>query len=513
LSNSLDRSRLKWALAAALLLLCAQSVSIGLTNLAWVPDSTPAFLTAYLFLFIPPCCAMVVCFQLARQRGSLTRATWGLVAAGLALWCAGVALSAWADLSGHSTDTVASAEDLTYFLYGVPILLAISLPAANQRLKLFAVIDGLQVLIAGVLVYIQIFGVIPFTTTTQPVPVNLLVRTYNLENLMLAVAASIRLLAGSGPAEEKRFFRMLAAFLWCYALCSGVYNALELEEMNQIGPHDMLPGLPFLMFALLAYAIPKRSAVLEDSARSQSGLAIFIENGSPILFSFALLALGASIARTNFAVGISAISLALVLYGVRATLLQSRYIASQIALRSAKERVEQLSLQDALTGIANRRHFDQAVEVEWRRAVRSSSPLSLLLLDVDFFKRLNDEFGHRRGDAYLVEIASALQGCVRTGDLMARYGGEEFAAILPGTGRKGAENVAARMQSAVRDIRLAELGEGAPRITISIGVSIVEAPHAGTYIDMIDASDRALYAAKRAGRDRIEFADSLEPVG
>ncbi len=489
-----------------LVLLCAQSVSIGLTYHAWAPDSTAAFLTAYFFLFVPPFSAMLASLRLSRQRDSLTRANWGLVAAGLALWCAGVALSGWADATGHATDTFASAEDLTYFLYGVPILLAISLPAANQRLRLFAAIDGLQVLIAGVLVYIQIFGVIPFTTTAHPVPINLLVRTYNLENLVLAAAASIRLFAGSGPAEEKRFFRMLAAFLWCYALCSGLYNAMELEEMNQIGPHDLLPGLPFLMFALLAYAIAPRSVTPEAKPRQQSGLAIFIENGSPILFSFALLALGASIARTNFAVGISAISLALVLYGVRATLLQSRYIASQIALRSAKERVEQLSLQDALTGIANRRHFDQAIDIEWRRAVRSVAPLALLLLDIDFFKRLNDEFGHRRGDAYLIQIAAALQGCVRAGDLLARYGGEEFAVILPATSRAGAEHVAARMQSAVRAIRLAELGEGAPRITISIGVCIVEAPHAGTYIDMIDAADRALYAAKRAGRDRIEFA-------
>lgn len=502
---------MRWALAAAFLLLCGQAVSIFLTNRLSTPDSTAAFLSAYFFLFMPPFSATVVCFVLARKPGSPARANWGLVAAGLALWCVGVVLSAWADASGHATDTVASVEDLTYFLYGVPILMAISLPAANQRLRLFAAIDGLQVLIAGVLVYIQIFGVIPFTEPAQPVPVDLLVRTYNLENLALAAAASIRLLAGSGPAAEQRFFRMLTAFLWFYALCSGVYNAIEIEEMNQIGPHDLLPGLPFLMFALLAYAIPNRSPAADDSERTQTGLASFIENGSPIFFSFALLALGASIARTNFAFGISAISLSLVLYGIRATLLQSRYIESQVALRSAKERVEQLSLQDALTGIANRRHFDQAVDVEWRRAVRSATPLALLLLDVDFFKRLNDEFGHRRGDAYLVEIARALQGCVRAGDLLARYGGEEFAAILPGTNKRGAENVASRMQQAVRNIRLAELGEGAPRITISIGVSVVEAPHRGTYIDMIDASDRALYAAKRAGRDRIEFAaDSAE---
>ena len=502
----MSRTRLKWALAAALLLLCTQGVSIVLTNRLATPDSPVTFVTAYFFLFVPPFSAFVVCRAQARRRGSQTRANWGLVSAGLLLWCVGVLLSGWADASGHSTDTVASVEDLTYFLYGVPILLAISLPAANQRLRLFAAIDGLQVLIAGVLVYIQIFGVIPFTAAAEPVPVNLLVRTYNLENLALAAAASIRLLAGSAPAEEKRFFRMLTGFLWCYAICSGSYNALELDEMNQIGPHDLLPGLPFLLFAVLAYAIPRRLVAAEDGSRAQTALATFIENGSPIFFSFALLALGASIARTNFAFGIAAISLALVLYGVRATLLQSRYIESQIALRDAKERVEQLSLQDALTGIANRRHFDQALDIEWRRAVRSSSPLSLLLLDVDFFKRLNDEFGHRRGDAYLIEIAAALQGCVRAGDLVARYGGEEFAAILPGTSRKGAENVASRMQQAVREIRLAELAEAAPRITISIGVSVSEAPHPGSYVDMIDASDRALYAAKRAGRDRIEFA-------
>ena len=281
--------------------------------------------------------------------------------------------------------------------------------------------------------------------------------------------------------------------------------------MNQIGPHDLLPGLPFLIFALLAYAIPNKSPAAEESTRTQSGLATFIENGSPIFFSFALLGAWRINRPHQFRLRHFCHQSGAGVVRVRATLLQSRYIESQIALRSAKERVEQLSLQDALTGIANRRHFDQAIDTEWRRAVRSATPLAMLLLDVDFFKRLNDEFGHRRGDAYLIEIAAALQGCVRAGDLLARYGGEEFAAILPGTNSKGAENVALRMQQAVRDIRLAELGEGAPRITISIGVCVVEAPHPGTYIDMIDASDRALYAAKRAGRDRIEFsADSVD---
>jgi diguanylate cyclase (GGDEF)-like protein len=130
----------------------------------------------------------------------------------------------------------------------------------------------------------------------------------------------------------------------------------------------------------------------------------------------------------------------------RRGLLQSRYVESQQSLRAALYRLERLSMTDSVTEIANRRAFDYTLDREWNRAQRSREPLSLLLIDLDFFKNLNDRYGHVSGDECLVRIAHTLRAALpREVDVLARYGGEEFAAILPGTDRAGAKTVARKM--------------------------------------------------------------------
>jgi diguanylate cyclase (GGDEF)-like protein len=263
-----------------------------------------------------------------------------------------------------------------------------------------------------------------------------------------------------------------------------------------------------LILGLLVLREAGRNRKIPVHGEQKSSLTIFIENGSSVVFTFALLALGASVMKTNYTVGLSAIALALLLYGLRATLLQSRYVESQQELQKARDRLEALSLQDALTGIANRRCFDLTLEVEWNRAVRMQQPMSLLMLDVDHFKRLNDEYGHRAGDERLVQIALALQACLmRSGDLLARYGGEEFAVILPATGRAGAERVAQRMSEAVRDLKSLDDSAEDHSTTISIGVAIYEFGLETSFMQLLDAADAALYRAKQNGRDRVEYAD------
>ena len=160
---------------------------------------------------------------------------------------------------------------------------------------------------------------------------------------------------------------------------------------------------------------------------------------------------------------------------------------------------------DGLTGIANRRHFDVALEKEHRRAKRAGAALSLLMIDIDHFKAYNDHYGHQKGDQCLIQVAAALAGMLkRPCDLMARYGGEEFAMILPeidlGQATWMAESIRARAQQLA--IPHARNGES-PHITVSIGVTTqrVEAP-----VDveaLIGAADRALYAAKNNGRNRV----------
>jgi diguanylate cyclase (GGDEF)-like protein len=180
----------------------------------------------------------------------------------------------------------------------------------------------------------------------------------------------------------------------------------------------------------------------------------------------------------------------------------------ELRLQEANRLLRAQATTDGLTGVSNRRHFDETLSREWRRHARAASPLSVLLLDVDHFKKYNDFHGHLAGDDCLREVARTLKGAVaRPGDLAARYGGEEFAAILPETDRAGALAMAGIVQERLRLGRIAHGAPGAgPTLTLSIGgatmVPVLGVP-AG---EILARADRALYDAKAAGRDRIEQA-------
>lgn len=182
------------------------------------------------------------------------------------------------------------------------------------------------------------------------------------------------------------------------------------------------------------------------------------------------------------------------------------------AQKQAQDELQRLATRDGLTGVANRRCFDETLAAEWRRCMREVRPLSLVLLDVDHFKRYNDVFGHLGGDACLKTIASTLlHACHRSTDLAARYGGEEFAAILPGTTAAGALNVAERIRANVATLQMPHPGNAsAGCVTVSLGAATL-VPDRTLHLDgLIDAADRALYAAKHAGRNRALHAEQLE---
>lgn len=178
-------------------------------------------------------------------------------------------------------------------------------------------------------------------------------------------------------------------------------------------------------------------------------------------------------------------------------------LASQEALRSANARLEELSLSDPLTGLANRRCFDEAEHQEFRRARRSGLALSLLLCDIDFFKRYNDTYGHAQGDLCLQRVAAAMRQVVtRSGDLVARIGGEEFAVLLPATDLAGAGEMAERLRRAVSALEIVHAGsEIADHVTLSIGYASLSA-EMPDFAALMEQADRALYRAKSLGRQR-----------
>jgi diguanylate cyclase (GGDEF)-like protein len=166
------------------------------------------------------------------------------------------------------------------------------------------------------------------------------------------------------------------------------------------------------------------------------------------------------------------------------------------------------TFSDGLTGIANRRHFDVAIEKEQRRAKRGGLPLSLLMIDIDNFKAYNDHYGHQKGDQCLIQVAAALAAMLkRPCDLMARYGGEEFAMILPDTDVDQAMVMAEQMRLRTLELAIehARGSDAARQVTISIGLTSQAADTPVEIEALINAADRALYRAKRHGRNRIEF--------
>ena len=181
-------------------------------------------------------------------------------------------------------------------------------------------------------------------------------------------------------------------------------------------------------------------------------------------------------------------------------------------LDSANQELKRLTSLDGLTGIPNRRHFDEVLDREWRRAMRQGDELSILMCDIDFFKLYNDTFGHQAGDECLCKVAQALTASMdRGGDLLARYGGEEFVAILPGTSLSGASHVAAQMRKAINELALEHPGSPVGHVTASFGVASAVAMPETNPQNIVGAADRALYKAKNAGRNRVFQTSSLDP--
>ena len=458
---------------------------------------------------LPPALATVACLWRAMNSPKRPRLLWGLASTGLAIWTFAAAMAVREVFVLNAPENLGSGSQIVYFMYGIPLLLAIAVQTEASVSSPLFWLDGLQVAITGFLIYLEVFNVAPFLSQpVQPVSIGVVVLTFNVENLCLAVAATLRYLSAPPREDLRWFYRSLMAFLWTYAIAAGIYNSLDMQNGGATGWQEVLTDLPFLGLCVFALCPVRATGKLIRSARATS-FALVLDHGASAIFPAAVLALGIAIARKHFVSGMASVAASLVVYGIRSTLLQVRYQRAQAEMRAARDQMEILSLTDPLTGISNRRHFDTKITNEWKRLSRQPGPLSLLLIDIDHFKYLNDAFGHSEGDICLRQVAHALQASLRReSDSMARYGGEEFAAILPNTDAEGAEAVALRMSATLRSMRLRSRTPLGDIVTVSIGRATCELPCNEPIEMLFDAADRALYRAKQNGRD----CTAVEPL-
>jgi diguanylate cyclase (GGDEF)-like protein/PAS domain S-box-containing protein len=176
-------------------------------------------------------------------------------------------------------------------------------------------------------------------------------------------------------------------------------------------------------------------------------------------------------------------------------------------IKGLEDELRSLTLTDELSGIGNRRKLELFFEREWGRAVRNKSKISLMMIDIDYFKDYNDTYGHQPGDECIKKVAQCIDGILnRPGDIVVRYGGEEFAVVMPGTDKEGALVMAERLCSEIEGLGIEHRSSDKSRITISIGVACMRPGKKDSPEDLFTIADKALYQSKQDGRNRVTFS-------
>jgi len=496
-----------------------------------------------LFVLIASASAIAAIYWRSTASSGPVRRKWDFVASAVSLWTIGQADYALRLFLPSIARVDVLGPEFYFLVYGIPVLLAISSSNEERDTVLFVIIDTLQAILAVGLIYLELTLSRSASAQAQTYLDHRLI--FGVAAWTLAGACLLRVLARP-RGEERALYRILLAYLGFFAVLATPailaallpqtwgFRGLPLggydDLVTDLLVTDLLTDILFLGLIAGCLLVRFETAPAIAPAIAPNGapngapnalpieinsFALLLNNGSPIFFTLAVLALGAIIARREFTLGIAAIALSLLLYCFRAALLQSGYISaqhaltrSQFALREANARLQQLSFHDALTGLPNRRLFDQTLDLEWNRALRSRRPLSLLLLDVDCFKALNDLRGHQAGDECLQKIAQALPASLRrAGEIAARYGGEEFAAILPDVTLDDAVSVAEAMRAAVFALELPHDASSVESfVTVSVGVAALQPNPSDSPAQLLAAADQALYRAKRSGRNRVVTA-------
>ena len=457
---------------------------------------------SYLFMVAAPALAGVA----AARRGGVERGSarvgWFAIALSLLIWSLGAFGNFWHEVILGRLDEMYRDAILAFNLAIVPItfLLAGEWNAGARRLP--RLIDALLALALSYGYFIFTWSMLTARGAPDEAGVRALLWLMDAQNLVVALGALIRWFAAE-DAEEREVFRALAAYTVGYVVV-GFVNNHYIAANPAFGPQTS--SIVTLVFALVA-ALALRRPAAGPARRRRGGLGRAVRSASPLFLAGLLLIVALFLIRVEYGLGAAGVLIAVLGYGLRSTATQLRHIERGDVLQRDRSALQAIAWTDALTGVANRRFLDHALTGAWRSERRASSSLSVLMIDIDHFKLLNDRCGHAAGDACLREVARALrQALARPVDVLARYGGEEFVALLQEADAAGAHVVAERLRAAVQTLGIANPDSPLGVVTVSIGTASAVLPPGAGAADLLDAADKALYEAKCDGRNQVRAA-------
>lgn len=446
--------------------------------LAMLPAS--ATVLSFCFLIAAPLLAAAACLRQGWQQRAAPG--WRATALAMLLWAGGMAMNMVDAVRAGDANDTPEISLLLYVAYGVPLVFVLA--RARRERWAISLIDALLAALLGVLFFLHT----RYHANAGDAGMNGLRLLFDIQNACIAAFALLRWASMDLPGR-RAFFRVLAIYAVVYLVVAGYINHAAAYIPFGL-PADLLIDLPFLLLAVLALRA-RESAPAGERPRLRHA----VQAGGPMILPLLLLVVATLVVDHARYWALAGFVAAILGFGLRSMLLQIELLERQAAL-------DALARLDGLTGVANRRQFDAVLQAEWSRACRQESALSLLLIDIDHFKRFNDTYGHPAGDRCLREVAAMLQAtAARGGDLVARYGGEEFAVVAPATCPESAHELGERLRVAVQAIPAGVLPES---VTISVGVAGMRALQPQPPEALLAGADAALYAAKRAGRNRVE---------
>ena len=454
---------------------------------------------AYIAMVAAPALTAVACAWRGHREGQAGRSAWYAIAVSLAVWSLGALGNLWQEwILGHEYEMYRGSM-LAFNLAAVPLAWMLAGEWRGGGRPATRLIDAVQASALGYAFFLVTWALLTARGAPDDDGVQTMVWLLDAQNLLLAAGALVRW-AAADESGERDVYRALALFQTCYFVLLVANNHLVAGD-PAFGPQQSsFIVVAFALMAGLALGAPGA----QRARRPARWLVRVVRSGSPMVLGGALLIVSLFMIRIDYDIGVAGVLIAVLSHSARAAWSQVRHMERGDQLQKERSELQTIAWTDDLTGVSNRRFLEQALTRAQRREVPFGQMLSVLMIDIDHFKLLNDRLGHPAGDECLRRVARALgQALVRPGDVLARYGGEEFIVLLHDVETAGAMVVAERLRVAVEALAIENPGGPSGRLTISVGVASGPQGTGAGSAGLVVAADSALYEAKRAGRNSV----------